>query len=102
MENKHTSVPWEVSDKQPCQIWANGKCIAMTCLWPDYGNPEAYANAEFIVRACNSFDELLEACEEVLQSPNMQISWQTFNKIKQALTKAGRKEKRDDRYNIKW
>lgn len=30
--------------------------------------PEAQANAEFIVRACNAHDELLEALEEVTES----------------------------------
>ena len=66
-ENTHTPVPWQVEiDKDQVHLITDeaGGHIAVAFWW-DQGNqhiPTA-ANASFIVRACNSHDKLLKACE---------------------------------------
>ena len=74
MATKHTPTPWRRSTTNPFAInTAEGgasRAIAevSTGEWmPDVfvGANEAIANAEFIVRACNSHDELLAALSDV-------------------------------------
>lgn len=79
-EAKHTPTPWEternpkpgrtVSMTEPTEIFAHDRddlgrvsLIAEICH-PLHGDQEA--NAEFIVRACNCHDGLLEACEKIV------------------------------------
>lgn len=75
---EHTPVPWFVDDA----AYLDHLQIAVStdrgplriCLLPaspelipqSANNVRAHANAEFIVRACNAHDELLEACETLL------------------------------------
>ena len=62
METKHTDLPWELYDtaghaahgQTAIYSKANGKDIAIIY--------EGDINAEFIVRACNSYEDMLEAC----------------------------------------
>jgi len=66
MEAKHTPTPWYIwehgTDTDPsCKIFAEKAGIVQTIG----GNDEA--NAQFIVRACNNFDDLLEALKEYQQ-----------------------------------
>ena len=64
METSHTPGPWK-QHATPGKIYASvrgadGRCVA------DCGSRSdviAQANAEFIVRACNAHDDLLEALE---------------------------------------
>lgn len=67
--SKHTPTPWRES-RGFISSDANGYVPLITPFREDahremHGNPtpEAQANAEFIVRACNSHDDLLKACE---------------------------------------
>lgn len=70
METKHTILPWRVlsvtegPNKVP-RIASAGGGIAILCVNRYLGEPgpskQEVANAEFIVRACNSHDELLAA-----------------------------------------
>ncbi len=79
-ESKHTPVPWSVRDNEngtlvinatepdgsPCQpARINGNADDEV-----YG-PVTRANAEFIVRACNAHDDLLEACKAIVHAANM-------------------------------
>ena len=74
-ETKQTPTPWKLSifglyaDDMPERIqfvvrreeWTRVALVAA----PDY--LESKANAEFIVRACNSHDDLLAACKAMLE-----------------------------------
>ena len=71
---EHTKLPWKTeggASDQPdprWQIYSDSEelTLAVTCG----GNDRA--NGEFIVRACNAYDDLLDACE---------ISSGTFRKL---------------------
>jgi len=63
---EHTTTPW---------YQLSGDDINITnSVGPHWASPEHYiceckkANAEFIVRACNSHNELLDICEHILRS----------------------------------
>ena len=77
METKHTELPWKYHQMpEECKsvpIVADGPtCIGhiekYPTVPPPYSNDHDYrysmgmANAEFIVRACNSHDNMLKAC----------------------------------------
>lgn len=61
---KHTALPWRMSDIShgPSRII---ECPKKHLLCQTLGENDE-ANAEFIVRACNSYDNLLEACQELI------------------------------------
>ncbi len=66
----HTLGPWKAIH-EPIDgnkwglhtIWSDTILVARTCF-----APSSEANAEFIVRACNSHDELLEALKYALKT----------------------------------
>ena len=75
-ENKHTPGPWswntDYNEDNVFSVWVEAPdvthkttniCVA-DCSWVELLE-EAEANAEFIVRACNTHDELLAALEDV-------------------------------------
>ena len=80
---EHTPTPWEV-DRPGCPcgyiFGGNGEAYVAKVLSldddvdPVASEPARLANAEFIVRACNSHDELLAACEAAL-SATLADSW---------------------------
>ncbi len=63
---EHSNLPLKIGIEPQVIHSVEGKVICRT----SYKNPakdiEGVATAEFIVRACNSHYELLEACEEAL------------------------------------
>lgn len=62
----HTSLPWRIDAVYGVKSDADTELLASTYCEP---NPQRNkANAEFIVKACNSHYELLEACKAVLVS----------------------------------
>jgi hypothetical protein len=68
MEAKHIKLPWMVNNFD--QVFdATGNIIA-DCKWTNHTPEHRMANAAFIVRACNSHEELLGACEKVLDIIN--------------------------------
>ena len=84
METKHTPMPWIVTDERHDLIAIGAECRRFSCCVVNGPNPSSYAdkagiaqaaeqkaNAEFIVRACNAHDELLEQLKAVTESLNM-------------------------------
>jgi hypothetical protein len=77
----HTPTPWAVelvagSYKRPAFVRAGEKIVA-SCggdqLKPDQPSiAEARENAEFIAKACNSHDALVDVAEEVLASATVE------------------------------
>ena len=71
--SKHTGGIWEVLYGSEILSNENNAFVAETNFNIVNGKGsrkatrEETANAEFIVRACNSHDELLEACKEMLE-----------------------------------
>ncbi|GAH15873.1 unnamed protein product, partial [marine sediment metagenome] len=60
----------------------------------EVGNEEKHANAEFIVKACNAHDELVEACKLALEFfTALDIKQKTISglslELNEALQKAG-------------
>lgn len=70
-ETKHTPGPWVTDERHnyPCDIYANSEngeeLIAIACDLDDGGAMTDEANARFIVRACNSHEELLAALKRL-------------------------------------
>ncbi len=73
-EVKHTPLPWKVKyyhtygEEVMIDVSTSGGRIATVTLWAAACGVKdiAGANADLIVRACNSHYELLEACQAVL------------------------------------
>lgn len=71
---QHMPGPWRVGQKYPCRIFtdrasvSDRQPVASTCEREDEGTEtdQQKIDAAFIVRACNSHDELLEALTNVL------------------------------------
>jgi len=73
---EHTQGKWHVgqgngegsifADNGRMRLEAEGTCLYPICKVIDF-NGEAKANAEFIVRACNAHDELVDACNLILE-----------------------------------
>lgn len=65
----HTPTPWYVSGLEIATNLnmpygkKNRHIASVTDHYP-HGTPQDHATAEFIVRACNCHDELVEACKE--------------------------------------
>jgi len=89
--SKHTALPWQLINKSVIKD-QNDELIATTVIsWADFENFEA--NAEFIVRACNSHTELLEALELLVKEFHPLMTWnhgydKLFNKASAAIAEA--------------
>lgn len=97
MKSKHTPTPWSqfiYNKKKPHEIVISVPYSDGTdhlCTIDSSARPEENrANAKFIVRACNSHDELLQACKEALIGLhcNGDFSSHRHNIIEQAIIKA--------------
>lgn len=97
-EIKHTPLPWQYNyDDVLASEYADD--LICNCEWRD---EEGKANAAFIVRACNSHYELLEALKDTLSAlgnfydsdndnrndPMMQSIGKTMDKASNAIKKA--------------
>ena len=60
---KHTPLPWVIDSEWAHTITTPG---GMTIAKAESNREEWQANAEYIVRACNSYPDLLDACKAVL------------------------------------
>lgn len=72
--NKHTPIPWHESNErnaggQLIDIVIRNKKRDPIALVSALGwdKKTSRANAEFIVRACNAHDDLLDACREMVE-----------------------------------
>lgn len=67
---QHTETPWEVvgtAIRSTSENVLDQRCIVKSALWiSESGVPDAEqsANLDFIIRACNAHDSLVEACEK--------------------------------------
>lgn len=60
----HTPLPWAISNGSAQYIWGDARWVAATMGVRD---AEGAANAAFIVRACNSHYQLVEALRELTE-----------------------------------
>ena len=80
-ETKHTPIPWEINHfklHHPTGFTVGiegGKSINIICRVECYEG--SMADAEFIVRACNSYDALVEALEKIKERENYNYSFNT-------------------------
>jgi hypothetical protein len=96
-ETRHTPTPWETSYRERSNgsygqdIYdSNGATIA-TCAWYSVPTPTGFvtnrtANAEFIVRAVNSHQALVEALRDILEmlqreAPGTQLNHRRFDAL---------------------
>lgn len=81
METKHTPIPYYLGINPLMVKTRNGLRIAKIPTLHEHGEREAddynieMANAEFIVRACNNHDTLVEALEWALNRMNAEAGW---------------------------
>jgi hypothetical protein len=98
---EHTPIPWEVDTHSPPHEGMKGMICVRACDSPMNSclasigtDEEAKANADFIVRACNSHEELLaalQACINVPVLPDIGHSREfidAINKAQAAIAKA--------------
>ena len=99
---KHTPLPWKkeifngeliVQDDDTNEYYV----YICDCSSEFMSQEEEEANAEFIVRACNSHYELLEACKRTVEmfdknSTAMNELPYTYTRLKQVIAKAEGKE----------
>jgi len=109
--NRHTPIPWYIEGESgnPHEAYIivgdkQGSTIAWTSNSFDDSSNEEYiseedtANAQFIIRACNSHDELLEALENLIGSgrlPECEVDesaeqrfYEVWQQAEQAIAKA--------------
>ena len=64
-QSKHTQTPWAITEVLPdghCKINSPGRLVCIVGNGENSPN-RFFANAEFIVRAVNSYDDMLKALE---------------------------------------
>lgn len=101
METKHTPGPWKTGPRMSRVViqppgWNVDMCVAdCDAKYAPESEDEKCANAAFIVRACNNFDELLAACEEAykldaIDNGALYEAWkkQLLAKLQAAIAKA--------------
>jgi len=97
----HTPLPWK---ERFCDICGpdcdDGDDLVLGCVGRSYGlrsaeygivknhTPEGKANAAFIVRACNSHYELLEALEDAVQCIEPDVYPSAYSAARAAISKA--------------
>lgn len=83
----HTDGPWRINERHHGEIVSEDfvLCLMLSTAmrgqnwhidWntPLPHSPEAQANAEFIVRACNAHYELLSVMLDMFENPNFQVA----------------------------
>mgnify|MGYP001576461937 CR=1 FL=1 len=98
MKTEHIPTPWEIdtcgwpliinqiaSDKTVCEIPLKPESSLLYV-----SESEQEANASFIVRACNSHDELVACLEDILDAGG-DLNVMDFNRYRAALKKASAK-----------
>lgn len=94
MEKKHTPVPWNSSRSEPERVYDTGGILVHANGSKYVDELEKQANAAFIVRACNSYYELLEALKGLVGLFDEQFArgndmlWGEYDAAKAAIAKA--------------
>ena len=96
-EHKHSPLPWKLHSKAHAHIETSYGRSTAACggvtdgQLEDGGQSENKANAKFILRACNSHYELVEALEQILAmaiaDEKPQYRWHTEDIARAALAK---------------
>jgi len=93
---KHTATPWKIgksyTDEIAIRECDTDDCVAVCC---DLLEDEMEANAEFITRACNAHDALMEAlqqCSGYIASTNPKDGAAYIKVAEVAITKAEGKQ----------
>ena len=67
-EKKHSELPWKIQKAGESILIVNEDEVVATTHYNNCIAPQsAMSNAEFILRACNNFYPLLEACQKALE-----------------------------------
>lgn len=91
---KHTPLPWKIEEGTSFVVAATGAHHTIAECWGDKSST-IQANADLIVRACNSHAELVEACNfalgslELTDPPNDLYRKRVAQKLRMAIRKAG-------------
>lgn len=100
MAAEHTKLPWKVSKASldGKELFVRGDDVTIVACRHRLPYPLSNANMEFIVRACNSHDALLEACKAAVEATGGSENWngetEKFLKLcEAAITLAEPKEK---------
>lgn len=100
MDAKHTATPWHVGTGKAARIiyGQDGLAVADATVFHCRQSPieTAEINAEFIVRACNSFDDLMRALQRIANGQEMSGEFSHIDTVlryqeivRAALAKAG-------------
>ena len=100
METKteqHTPVPWYSTASSKAGVVYSALNNELIVPYARTGATEStHANAEFIVRACNSHEALLEACKMtvavVIPDQDPVIMFATIEKVRAAINKAKKEQ----------
>lgn len=68
--SNHSELPWQSSASDGIVRDCNGNFVAAACVTE---TGDWRANAEFIVRACNSHADLLAACKAAIKELNLML-----------------------------
>lgn len=85
---RHTALPWYLDKPHGCdpEIWHGKIGDADRALIAEYMSE---SNAQFIVTACNSHEQLVEACKKlILHRHQANLHPIDFHRVEQALKKA--------------
>jgi hypothetical protein len=71
--SEYTPLPWKAMPNEFCMVSGNGRKV---CNFPSAVSLEHEANAELIVRACNSHEAMVEACRAVVDRLDyLTVTW---------------------------
>lgn len=88
-EAKHTPLPWKVENGAGRGAWIMGADEGWSALVCGNNDETAIANKAFILRACNSHYELLEACRLLIGADGEGMLFsERVNKARLAIAKA--------------
>lgn len=86
---KHTELPWTFQASEGGEMIWIGSDYENACGVPGYADhPGNIANAEFIVRACNSYYDMLSALQAVMDEWREGYGLRCVHQVRAAISKA--------------
>lgn len=90
---KATETPYYISEPQSyCYIIHNGKAVNVAKIISlNTGDPkDTLANAKFVLQACNSYEEMLNACKGISTAldTDSRVGWRDFYRKRLAIDAA--------------